>query len=520
MKRRPHILWADDEIDLLKPHILFLEGKGYDVTGVPDGASAIELLDEEVVDLVFLDENMPGITGLETLQKIKARRPHLPCVMITKSEEEHIMEEAIGGKISDYLIKPLNPNQILMSAKKILDERKLVESKAMMDYQREFRELGIRLGDRLDASDWEDIHRRLVHWDIELSDIGDEAMLEILGMQRSDANRQFCRFVDNEYADWVSGGGDRKDHPILAPDVLSGSVRPLLKEGKKVLFVLIDNFRYDQWQAVSGEISKSMRIVSEQIQWSFLPTATQYARNAIFAGQTPAKIVAETPHLWKWEDEKGSKNAHEEELLKRQLAAWRFDGNWSYHKITDKEGGEKLVTGFHRIKAQDFTAVVYNFVDMLSHMRTESNIIKELAADEAAFRSITESWFDHSPLKQLLELAAESGIEVILTTDHGTIQVDNAIKVHGEREVTSNPRYKSGKTLNSDSKDIIEVSNPADFGLPKQHAATRYLFATSRDFMVYPNNFNSFASRLRDSFQHGGVSMEEMLVPLIHLRGR
>lgn len=519
MKRRPHILWADDEIDLLKPHIIFLEGKGYDVTGVPDGASAIELLDEEVIDLVFLDENMPGITGLETLQKIKAKRPHLPCVMITKSEEEYIMEEAIGGKISDYLIKPLNPNQILMSAKKILDERKLVESKAMMDYQREFRELGMRLSDRLDANDWEDIHRRLVHWDIELSDIGDQAMLEILTMQRIDANRQFCRFVDGEYADWIAEP-QAEGRPILAPDVLNRSVRPLLKEKKKVLFVLIDNFRFDQWQAIAEDISRSMRVVSEQIQWSLLPTATQYARNSLFAGQMPAKIVAETPHLWKWEDEKGSKNAHEEELLKRQLASWHFEGNWSYHKITDKEAGQKLVDGFHRIKSQDFTAVVYNFVDMLSHMRTESDIIKELAADEAAFRSITESWFDHSPLKQLVELAAEAGIEVVLTTDHGTIQVDHPIKVQGEREVTSNPRYKAGKTLSTDSKDVIEVSNPSDFGLPKQHPATRYLFATSRDFMVYPNNFNSFAGRLRDSFQHGGVSMEEMLVPLIHLRAR
>ncbi|MDG2425820.1 MAG: bifunctional response regulator/alkaline phosphatase family protein [Flavobacteriales bacterium] len=517
MSRRPHILWADDEIELLKPHIMYLEGKGYDVTGVPDGASAVELLDEHIVDLVFLDENMPGITGLETLQKIKARRPHLPCVMITKSEEEHIMEEAIGGKISDYLIKPLNPVQILSSVKKIFEGRKLVGDQAMSNYQREFRELSMRMGDRLNAADWEEIHARLVHWDLELSETGDQAMLEILSNQRIEANRQFCRFVDDEYADWIREPNNR---PTLALDVLPQAVRPLLKDGKKVLFVLIDNFRYDQWKAISGELAGSYRIVSEKMQWSLLPTATQYARNALFAGQTPAKIAAETPHLWKWEDEKGSKNAHEEELLRRQLATWRFEGDWSYHKITDKESGQKLTDNFHRLKNQDFTAVVYNFVDMLSHSRTESSIIKELAADEASFRSITASWFDHSPLKQLLELAAAQGLEVVLTTDHGTIQVEHPVKVNGERDITSNPRYKAGKTINTDGKDVIKLSHPSDFGLPKQHVATSYLFATSRDFMVYPNNFNTFVQKYTGSFQHGGVSMEEMLVPLIHMRGR
>ena len=519
MTRTPHILWADDEIDLLKPHILFLQGKGYDVTGFTDGASLIEALEEDrLVDVVFLDENMPGLTGLETLQRIKAKRPHLPCVMITKSEEEHIMEEAIGSKMADYLIKPLNPNQILLSLKKILDEKRLVGEKAMSDYQREFRELGMRLMDRLGREDWEDIHKRLVHWDLELTASGDTGMSEVLRMQKQDAGRQFARFVTDRYGDWLADIDrcDGHEDPLLAPKVMAESVRPLLDEGKKTLMVVIDNFRYDQWRALGPMITEDWQVQSERMHWSFLPTATQYARNALFAGMTPSRIAQVHPQWWKDEQAKGSKNAHEAELLGAQLDRWGFSGQWGYHKITDVAAGRKLVEDFHQIRDRDFIAVVFNFVDMLSHARTESEIIKELAEDEAAYRSLTASWFEHSPLRELLRLAADAGFELVLTTDHGTVQVTDPVKVQGEKEVTDNPRYKTGRNLRHDG-DVFAVSDPEAFGLPKAHLSSRYIFAMERGFMVYPNNLNRFVRYLDGTFQHGGISMEEMLVPLVHL---
>lgn len=522
MTRTPHILWADDEIDLLKPHIIFLQAKGYEVTGFTDGAALLEALeDERIVDVVFLDENMPGLTGLETLQRIKERRPHLPCVMITKSEEEHIMEEAIGSKMADYLIKPLNPNQILLSLKKILDEKRLVGEKAMSDYQREFRELGMRLMDRLGREDWEDIHKRLVHWDLELSASGDQGMAEVLHMQRVDAGRQFAKYVKSHYADWMEDLDrcDDEEDPLLAPKVMSESVKPLLDQGRKTLFVLIDNFRYDQWRALGPALADQWQVQSERMHWSLLPTATQYARNAMFAGMTPARIAQAFPQWWKDEQAKGSKNAHEADLLGAQLERWGFSGKWGYHKITDVAAGRKLVEGFHQIKDRDFTAVVFNFVDMLSHARTESEIIKELAEDEGAYRSLTMSWFDHSPLKELLNLAAEEGMDLVLTSDHGTVQVDNPIKVQGEKEVTDNPRYKTGRNLRH-GDDVFVIDDPEAVGLPKSHLSSRYIFAQERDFMVYPNNFNRFVRYLTGTFQHGGISMEEMLVPLVHLSPR
>ena len=519
MTRTPHILWADDEIDLLKPHILFLERKGYEVTGYTDGASLLDALEEDrIVDVVFLDENMPGLTGLETLQRIKAKRPHLPCVMITKSEEEHIMEEAIGSKMADYLIKPLNPNQILLSLKKILDEKRLVGEKAMSDYQREFRELGMRLMDRLGREDWEDIHKRLVHWDLELAASGDTGMAEVLRMQKQDAGRQFARFVTDNYPEWLADLDrcDGSEDPLLAPKVLSESVKPLLDQGKKTLLVVIDNFRYDQWRALGPLLSSNWQVQSERMHWSFLPTATQYARNAMFAGMTPARIADSHPQWWKDEQAQGSKNAYESELLGVQLKSWGFNGTWGYHKITDVGAGRKLLEGFHQIRDRDFTAVVFNFVDMLSHARTESEIIKELAEDEAAYRSLAMSWFEHSPLRELLERASEEGFELILTTDHGTVQVSDPIKVQAEKEVTDNPRYKTGRNLRHDDS-VFVVDNPLALGLPKANLSSRYIFAKERDFMVYPNNYNRFVRYLDGTFQHGGISMEEMLVPLVHL---
>ncbi len=518
MQRTPRILWADDEIDLLKPHVLFLESKGFHVTGVNSGVEALDLFATEVFDLVFLDEQMPGLNGLETLQRMKEQRPHLPVIMITKSEEEQIMEEAIGSKISDYLIKPVNPNQILLSIKKNLDERRLVSEKAMTDYQREFREISMQLMGRLNAADWASIYQRLVYWKLELESSQDEGMKDILEMQFKDANRQFAKFYEQEYPEWMAGPDD--DSPTLSHRLLPERLPPVLektKDGRPVFLVVIDNLRLDQWRMIEPLLLDKYRVTRNDSYFSILPTATQYARNALFAGLSPAEIARVYPQHWVGEEEEGSKNRHEKELFQAMLKRIGFEGKSDYHKITNLAAGRKLVEQFHQLKGNDLTALVYNFVDMLSHARTEMEVLKELADDEAAYRSLTHSWFEHSALKEMLDKMAEWNARVIITTDHGTIRVSNPVQVKGERTTNSNLRYKVGRNLGYNAKDVFEVRDPEKIGLPRPHVSSSYIFSREDDFLVYPNKFHHFAQYFSDTFQHGGISLEEVIIPWIEL---
>ena len=518
MTRQPHILWADDEIDILKPHILFLERKNYKVTGVNSGTEALEEIESQAFDVVFLDENMPGLNGIETLQRMKEKRPHLPVIMITKSEEEYIMEEAIGSKISDYLIKPVNPNQILLAVKKVLDGKRLLSEKAMQDYQREFREIGMKLMGKMDIDNWYDVYRRLVFFDLELQKSEDQSMHDVLNMQFEDANRQFGKFVESGYEDWVASGddGDTGGVPLLSHRVLP-KVLPEVIEGaggRPVYLVVIDNLRLDQWETIAPLLKDSFRTAENRSYLSILPTATQYARNALFAGMMPADIQRLTPEYWRTEDDEGSKNQFEEQLLCRLIDRLGIEGKTSYHKVTNLAAGRKLVDSFHETKGEVLTTVVYNFVDMLSHARTDMDVIKELADDEAAYRGLTLTWFEHSALKELFDKMAEEGGRVIVTTDHGTVRVKQEVKVRGDRSTNSNLRYKVGKNLGYSEKEVFECLNPEKFGLPKQNISTGYVFARDRDFFVYPNNYHQFVKYFKDTFQHGGVSLEEMVVPL------
>ncbi|MDA1335586.1 MAG: bifunctional response regulator/alkaline phosphatase family protein [Bacteroidetes bacterium] len=518
MQRTPRILWADDEIDLLKPHILFLEGKGFHITPVNSGVEALERLREEVFDLVFLDEQMPGLNGIETLQRLKEHRPHLPVIMITKSEEEHIMEEAIGSKISDYLIKPVNPNQILLAIKKNLDEGRLISEKAMSDYQREFRDLSMQLMGPLSASEWASIFRRLVHWKLELEKSEDDGMKDILEMQYKDANRQFGKFYEQNYAEWMAGPGEGV--PLLSHRLLPERLPRVwseLKDGQKVYLVVIDNLRFDQWKMIEPLLLSRFDVVHDETYYSMLPTATQYARNALFAGLSPAEIARVYPQFWIGEDEEGSKNKFEGELLSALLNRMDFKGKSTYHKVANLAAGKRFMDQFHQTKDNDFTAVVYNFVDMLSHARTEMEVLKELAEDEAAYRSLTLSWFEHSALKELLGRMADQGARVIITTDHGTVRVNNPIKVKGERSTNTNLRYKVGRNLGYDGDDVFELRDPEAAGLPRPQVSSAYIFAREDDFLVYPNNYNHFAQYFRDTFQHGGISLEEVIIPWIEL---
>lgn len=512
------ILWADDEIDLLKPHVMFLEQKGYVLTTVNNGRDAIDLVKEKFFDIVFLDENMPGLSGLQVLQELKTIDPTLPVVMITKSEEEQIMEDAIGSKISDYLIKPVNPNQILLSIKKNLDEKRLVSEKTTSDYRQEFREISMRLGDRMDASEWADFYRKLVHWSMELQSSNDEGMSEIFKSQRTEANEQFAKFIKNNYLGWLKNSSTA---PIMSHTLVKNKIAPIIKDNKETTFVVvIDNLRWDQWKTIAPRLKEYFRVDSEEIFYSILPTATHYARNALFAGLMPSEIERMHPNLWKNEEDEGGKNMHEEDFMAGQLKRLGLDVKWSYNKITQLAAGKKLADNFSNLMNNQVNFIVYNFVDMLSHARTEMEVIKELADDEPAYRSITSSWFDHSPLLEILKKVAENNCKLIITTDHGTVRVDNPIKVVGDRNTNTNLRYKQGKNLNYNPKEVFEIRNPADGFLPKTNVSTAYIFAQNSDFFVYPNNYNHFVNFYQHTFQHGGISMEEVLIPIISLSAK
>jgi len=509
------ILWADDEIDLLKPHILFLEQKGYQVDTINNGADAVELVEENNYDIIFLDENMPGLSGLETLSKIKEIKQSVPIIMITKSEEEHIMEEAIGGQISDYLIKPVNPNQILLSLKKNLKTKDLVSQKNSMDYQVQFRQIGMRLNDRLDFDEWSDIYTELVNWELKLESAGDDSMKEIFDMQKREANTQFCKFIDSNYRDWLTD----EDSPVMSHNLLQKKVMPHI--GKEPIFlIVIDNLRVDQWKVLKPLIAEYFNIEKEEQFYSILPTATQYARNALFAGLMPLDIERKHPDLWLNENDEGGKNMHEADLFKANLKRHGKDVKMGYHKIIKQDFAKKMVERFDQLTKNDVTVLVYNFVDMLSHARTEMEVIKELADDEAAYRSLTKTWFEHSPLKDMLKKIAEKKIKTFLTTDHGTIKVDTPVKIVGDKATNTNLRYKVGKALNYNEKDVIVSSNPEDIKLPKENVSSKFVFAKENDFFAYPNNYNHYANYYKNTFQHGGVSLEEMIIPFVELRGK
>lgn len=504
------ILWVDDEVDLLKPHIIFLENKGYNVDTRISGTEALEAIEESRYDIVFLDENMPGLTGLETLHEIKEKQANLPVIMITKSEEEYIMEEAIGSKIADYLIKPVNPNQILLSLKKNLDHSRLVTNKTTSDYQREFRKISMDLSMINSYEEWVQMYHKLLYWELELEDVEDTGMLEILNTQKTEANNQFCKFIDDEYPDWFK---DPENSPTLSHQLFRKRVLPVLKEEDPVLMVVIDNLRLDQFKVIESEINKYYKKIEEETYCSILPTATQYARNAIFSGLMPADMEKQHPDLWLNDTDEGGKNMREDDFLKAQLSRLRLDIKHQYHKITNENAGRKLADNFKSQKDNDLTVVVYNFVDMLSHSKTEMKVIKDLASNDKAYRSLTLSWFKNSPLFDIIQRAQDLGFKLILTTDHGTINVTNPTKVIGDRDTSLNLRYKTGRSLTWEDKDVLAAKDPSTIKLPKINMSSSFIFAKGDLFFAYPNNYNHYVSYYRDTYQHGGVSLEEMLIP-------
>lgn len=516
--QRYTILWADDEIDLLKPHILFLQQRGYDITPVNNGSDAIEMCESRHFDIVFLDEHMPGVSGLEALAQIKNSKPNVPVVMITKNEEEKIMEEAIGAKIEDYLIKPINPNQVLLAIKKILDNKRLVIEKTNINYQQEFRKISMALLDNMNHAQWADIYKKLVFWDLQLDETDNKDMAEVHESQKVEANVNFCRFVRKNYENWLNN--PNVERPLLSHQLMKKTVFPKLSESVPTFFILIDNLRYDQWKTIEPILSEYFNIESEETYYSILPTTTAYARNAIFSGMLPSDMAKTHPDLWVGEDDDEGKNNFEDEFLARQLKKNNLNVKFSYHKIKQLEEGRNLVDSVNNLFNNSLNVIVYNFVDMLSHARTDMAMIRELAPDEAAYRSITKSWFEHSPLQEVLKKISEKKARVIITTDHGTIRVKRPFKIVGDKAVNTNLRYKQGKNLGYEGEKVMEALKPEKFFLPKQNVSTTYVFAIEDQFFAYPNNYNYYVNFYKDTFQHGGVSLEEMIIPLIFLTSK
>ena len=515
------ILWADDEIQLLRPQIMFLENKGCEVIQVSNGHDALEEIKEKgkVIEIVFLDESMPGITGLETLDKIKEINPQIPVVMVTRNEEDGIMEQAFGSKITDYLIKPVNAGQLWSCIRKITDSERLIREKTGIDYQQEFRNIFATINSQLDYKEWQDIYKRIVSWELKLDEAKITHLDQIIASQKDEANNEFSKFIQRNYIDWIN---EKQEAPVMSHDLMRSMIFPDLRDDKPTMFILLDNLRYDQWKMIEPIISEYYSIEEEDTFYATLPTTTQYSRNSIFAGMLPSEIQQNFPDWWYNDNEQGGKNLYEKDLLGEQIRRLvRKPIKWDYIKVVSNEDAKALTENINNyLNNNNFLAIVYNFIDMLSHARTEMEILKELASDEKAYRSLTKSWFLHSPIWEIMKTAAERDIQVFIATDHGSIRVSQASKVIGDRETTTNLRYKVGKNLQYDKRDVFDIRNPEDAGLPRPNVSSTFIFAKSDRFFLYPNNYNHFNNYYNNTFQHGGISLEEIIVPVVKLHSK
>lgn len=512
------ILWVDDEIDLMKPSILFLEGKGYEVSVSTNGSDAIDLVCSENLDIVFLDEQMPGLSGLETLIEIKKMVPTLPIVMITKSEEESIMEEAIGSKISDYLIKPVNPNQILLCLKRNLEGKRLVSEKASQSYQRDFRNISMNLSAKLPFLEWEEMYKKLVFWDLELSKIEDRSIFEILQTQKNEANALFAKYVENNYTEFLKGNVDAgltMSHTVLKQNFL-----PLLSDEKPTFLILIDNLRYDHWKTLQPLIDPYFRVVSDRIYMSILPSVTQFARNSLFAGLLPSEIEKKYPDLWINEDEDDHKNQYEADLFAEFIQRHGKKMRFSFNKIFNQSFGKKMVETIPQMMSNKLNVLVYNFIDMLSHASTDVDLVKDMMEGENGYRGLVLSWFEHSMLFEFIKQISAQDVNLVITTDHGSVRVEDPVRVRAERDTSLNLRYKTGRKLEYAPEQVFLIKKPEDGYLPKLNVLSSYIFCKNNGFFVYPNNFSHYANYYKNTMQHGGISMEEMLIPFILLQNK
>ena len=510
--QRYRILWVDDEIELLKPYVLFLKDKGFDVKTFNNPFSLLDHIKiDKKVDVILLDENMPGLTGIGVLSEINKINSFLPVIMITKNEEENIMNEAIGNKISDYLIKPVNPNQIFISIKRVLENNKIVSENLKSRFTNVFSEISNSINKNMQYSEWVRLYKKITLWEIELDKYSEENLFSTINHLKDEANFYFSEFIKENYQSWLTNS--YKGSPLMSNNLMKKLVFPNINN-EKIFFILIDNLRLDQWLVLKPMILESFLIQTEGLYCSILPTTTEYARNSIFSGLLPIELSDIEKDLWVGEGNKLSgKNNNEYELLKRNLKRENIDINFSYSKIINHDDGKKLLRNLPSFKKNNLNVIVFNFVDMLSHARTEMEMIKNLAYDESSYRSLTLSWFNHSVFKKVMDFLSKNNHKIVLTTDHGTIRVKKPIKIKGDRNTNSNLRYKSGKNLSYNEKNLFFTREPEKLFLPKQNISSSYVFANENKFFVYPNNYNAYVKSYKDSFQHGGISLEEMFVP-------
>lgn len=517
-KRKSKIIWVDDEIDHLKPHILFLEERGYSVTPLTNAEDAISYIKKEYFDLILLDEMMPGLQGLEAVSILKNINPSVPIILITKSEEENLMEEAIGENIDDYLTKPVNPSQILSSCKRILEKKKIADEKLIRDYTQEFQRISSLLNESISYTDWIKIYTSLAERMIDVDNFPNPDLRQIIDEQLKECNTVFGNFIENNYAGWVKN----RERPVLSPDIIDKYVIPLLKREQKVLFVLIDNLRVDQWMSIEPMLYEFFNIKREYY-YSILPTATPYSRNSIFAGMFPYEIEKYYPKLWKLgDDDEYSQNRYEDKFLGEQLKkkGVHFDNVFKYVKIINQKKAKETAKKINEYLSVPLAVMVFNFVDILSHRSSDSEIIQEIIPDEAAYRSLTKTWLRHSPLFSILKTASKKNVRVIITSDHGSILTNRGSTVYADRETSTNLRYKYGKGIRGQKKDLIEVNDPNSFGLPKRGLNINYLIAKEDVCFLYPTNYHKFYTKYYNSFQHGGVSLQEMILPIVILENK
>lgn len=516
----PRILWADDEIDLLRPHILFLESKGYDVVSVTNGTDAVAQVREQVFDVVLLDEQMPGKDGLEALSDIKRLYPDLPVVIITKSEEERLMEQALGGQISDYLTKPVNPSQVLLTCKRILEAPRIRNERISQDYLQSFSDISRRLAEPLSHEEWIELYKTLVRYDMELD--SDEGVRQVLEDQFSEANRAFSLYIEDVYPKWIASAHEPPDRerPVLSHEVVPTFVTPKLQGNRPVLFFVIDCMRYDQWMEFE-KLLAPLFSMEKEYHYSILPTATPYSRNAIFSGLLPGQLSEQYSRIWaQGEDDEYSRNRNEEEFLADLLKREGQDIRMRYQKIVKGQDGRDFSASVHDFLQSDLSAIVVNFVDILAHSRSDSDVLKEIAPDERAYRALTRTWFEHSWLFQAFRQLAESDCIIVITTDHGAIRSLRATKVIGDRETSTALRYKYGRNLKCDSRHAILVKDPRDYGLPRDNMNMNYIIAKEDHYFVYPTNYNKYLNRYKDTMQHGGISLQEVILPVITMTPR
>ncbi len=520
MENKEIILWVDDEIDLLKSNIMFLKQKGYVVFEATNGEDAIQFIKQNDVDLVFMDEMMPGKGGLETLSEIKDMKPSLPVVMVTKNETESLMEDAIGKKINDYLLKPVNPKQVLLVIKKFLEGSKLKGNQVSRDYIQEFNQTAAALMNDPDWSDWVSIHAKMTNREIELDEHPELGLKQTAIDQRRECNVEFSKFVERNYLKWVNGSEKK---PVLSHEVVEKYLMPELDNSKSVFFFVVDCMRLDQWMMMEKYLDSYFRITKDYY-YSLLPTATPYCRNAIFAGLYPSEIEKHYPNLWKTsDDDENSKNNFEKEFLQKLLdrKKVKLRNELKYTKIMDSDFSRGIENKILSLSNNHLNAIVINFLDMISHSRSDTAILKEIAPDEAAYRSLTESWFEHSSFFGMLrQLSTKTGVKIIITTDHGSIRCLHGVKAMGDRESATNLRYKYGRNVKAEPRNAIFIKNPTEYRLPVRNGIVNYIIAKEDFYFVYPTDYHKYLNYYNDTFQHGGISMEEMILPIAILESK